>query len=89
MCVKNLLDLLVAPDGRVIDTFLEGPLIMRNTLGAAPEPHLLAKVVSSFPASIALETGNAYFEGNAVSDGETSDLRPDGDNLARGLMAER
>jgi hypothetical protein len=61
---------------------------MRNTLCAASESHLLAKVVTPFSANRALAAGNAHFEGNSVADRKSIDLRANAHNYTGRFMAE-
>ena len=65
----------MAPNRRMINSLLQRSLEMRNTLCATSESHLLAKIVASFPANVALATGNPYFQGYSVADGKAIDLR--------------
>jgi hypothetical protein len=73
----------------MIDPLLEGALIVRDALRAASEAHLLAEIVPSFPADVALQTRNADLECHPVSKSEAIDPRADGNNLSRRLMAKR
>lgn len=80
---------LVAPRRGVVDSLLQCALVVRNTLSAGPELHLLAEVVSTLAADGALSTRDANFESNTIAELEAGDEGPDGDDLARGLVAER
>ena len=60
---------------------------MRHALRTTPKPHLLAKVIPSFPADRALSTGNSYFEGDTVADTEVVDMGSDGHDDTGGFMA--
>lgn len=73
-------NLLVAPDSRVVYPLLEGPLEMRKRLRAAPEPHLLAKVVPAFPAYATLPARDSDFQCYAVTNSESAHLRANGDH---------
>jgi hypothetical protein len=72
----------------VVDTILQGSLVMRICFGTAPEPQLLAEVISPLPADAALAASNANFECNSVTNAEACDLRANCYNLARRLVAE-
>lgn len=61
----------MAPFGWVIDSFLKSALEVRYTFSAASESHLLAQIISSFPADTTFTTGNANLKGNAVAYIET------------------
>ena len=81
-------NLLVTPDGRVVDPLLKSTLVVRVTLGAAPEAHLLAEVVSALPADPALTAGNTNLESNSITQLEASHLGSNGNNFTRRLMAQ-
>jgi len=81
-------NILVAPDGRVVYLLLQSPLEVGNRFGATPESHLLAEIISALPADAALAAGDADLEGNTVAEVKARDLRANGDNDSRGLMAE-
>jgi hypothetical protein len=77
----------MAPDCRMVDSFLQRSLEMWNAFGTTPEFHLLAQVVSSFPADATLTAGNANFQRNTVADIEAIDLWPNRNDDTRGFMA--
>lgn len=79
---------LVTPNSRMINPLLQRPLKMRYTLRTTPKPHLLAKIIPSFPTDPTLPAWNPYFERNAVADLESIHLRSDGAYDAGGFMAE-
>ena len=79
---------LVAPVSGVVDLVLQGSLVVRERLRAAPKPQLLAEVVSSFPASATLAAGNTDLEGNAVTNLEALDFRPNGDDHTGRFMTQ-
>ena len=72
----------------MVDSLLECALEMGVRFGTTPESHTLAKVVASFAADATLPTRKADFESNPVADAKAGNLRPDGDNCARRLVAE-
>lgn len=78
----------MAPHSRVVDSLLQRPLEMRKALCTASEAHLLAKVVPPLAADTALSTRHTYLEGDAITNGEAAYLRTNGDDNARGLMAQ-
>lgn len=77
----------MTPHSRVIDPLLQSALIVRIGLCAAPESKLLAKVVSTLAADATLAASDANLESHSVAELEASDLRANGDYLARRLMA--
>lgn len=80
---------LVTPYRRVINSVLERALEVRERLRAAPEPHLLAEVISPFATCGALSTGDADLQGDAVSHCKATHLRANGYHDTGGLMTER
>lgn len=82
-------DLLMAPNSRMIYPFLKSSLKMGHTLCTTPESHLLAKIISSFPANGTLPTGNANLKGDSISNLESIDLSPNAYHYSRRLMAKR
>lgn len=82
------LNILVAPDSRMIDPLLESSLVVGVALCAASESHLLAKIVSSLTADATLPAGNPDFEGYPVAYLKASDLGANGNNLSGGLVPE-
>jgi hypothetical protein len=87
--VKEVGDVLVAPNCRMVDPFLQSSLEMRDTLCTAPKPHLLTEVIPPFPADSALSTGNSYFECNAIADSEAIDSWANAYYDTRRFMTER
>jgi hypothetical protein len=73
----------------VINSILERALEVGERLRAAPEPHLLAEVISPFATCGTLSTRHADLQGNAVSHCEATHLRANGYHDPGGLMAER
>jgi hypothetical protein len=73
-------DLLVTPDGWMIDPLLQSSLEMRDALCTTPKSHLFAKIIPPFPADGTLSTGNANLEGNSVSKRVAIDLRSNTNN---------
>jgi len=61
-------DLLMAPDGWVIDPLLQSSLEMWDALCTTPEPHFFAEIIPPFPADGTLPAGNAHLESNSVAD---------------------
>ena len=78
----------MAPYCRVVDSLLKGALKVRNALGTTPKSHLFAEIVAPFPADGTLTAWNADFEGNPVTNGEASDLRPDSHDYTGGFMSK-
>lgn len=64
----------VTPRCWVIYPFLQGSLVMRERLCTAPKSHLLAEIVSAFPADATLATWDTDLEGNTITDIEARDL---------------
>lgn len=62
---------------------------MRERFGTASEPHLLAEVIPPLAADTTLATGYTDLECNAVTNIKAGDVRPDGNDGSRGLMAQR
>lgn len=79
-------DLLVAPNRRMVNPFLQCSLKMRYAFRATPKPHLLAEVVPTLPADRALSAGNSHFEGNSIANVEIGYMGADGHDHARGFM---
>ena len=77
----------MAPDCRVVDSFLQRSLEMWNAFGTTPEFHPLAQVISSFPADATLTAWNSNFQRNTVADIEAIDLWPNRNDDTRGFMA--
>ena len=82
------ISLLVTPDGRVIDPFLESTLVVGDRFRTTPESHLLAKVITTFTTDGALATSHPNFKSYPVTDVKARDLGPYGNDNARGLMAQ-
>jgi hypothetical protein len=61
-------DLLMAPDGGMVDPLLQSSLEMRDALCTTPELHLFAEIIPSLPADGTLPAGNAHLESNSVTD---------------------
>lgn len=76
----------MAPHCGVVYSLLQSSLKMRYTLRAASESHLLAKIITTFPADCTLSARDADLEGNSVTDGEARDLRSNSDNYTGRLM---
>ena len=77
----------MTPNRRMVNPLLQCSLKMRHTLRTTPEPHLLTKVIPSFPADRALSAGNSYFKGDTVADAEVVDMGSDGYDDTGGFMA--
>lgn len=77
----------MAPLRRMIDAFLEGSLIMGDTLGAAPESKLLAQVITSLGTDCAATAGHPNFERDPVANLESRNLGPNRNHNTRGLVA--
>lgn len=78
----------MAPNRRMVDSFLKSPLKMRHALRTTSKPHLLAEVVPPPPADTALATWYPYFERHSITNIEASDIWPDGHYHTRRLMAK-
>ena len=79
----------MAPRGRVIYLLLESALEMGDGLGAAPESHLLAQVITALAADATLATGNPDLEGDTISNLEAHHRGSNGNHCAGRLVAER
>jgi hypothetical protein len=77
---RDMVRQFVTPYRWMVYPLLECALEVRERLGTAPEPHLLAEVVSAFSADATLTTRDANLEGHAVTDAEARDLRPNGND---------
>lgn len=75
----------------MVDTLLKRPLKVRETLCRTAKLHLFADVVPSLSTTAAGVTGNAHFDGDAVTDLEVTVLTrrsPDGLDDAGRFVAE-
>jgi hypothetical protein len=61
---------------------------MRDALGGASKPHLLAQIIPSSSADSAVTTWNADLECDAVAEGEIPHLSTHGDDDTGGFMAK-
>lgn len=77
----------MAPLGWVVDPLLESALVVRNALCTAPEPHLLAQVVTATSADGAITARNTNFESDTVARLEARHPRANGHNDTRRLVA--
>lgn len=79
-------DLLMAPDSRMVDPFLQSPLKVWDALCTTPKSHLLAEIIPSFPANATLTARNADLKGNPIANRKAINLRPNANYHTGGLM---
>ena len=79
----------MAPNRRMIDSFLQSSLEVRNTFCTTSESHLLAKIIAALPADVALAAWDPYFQGYSVADGEAIDLRTNSHYYTGRFMTKR
>lgn len=73
----------------MVDSILERALEVGERLRAAPEPHLVAQVISPPATCRALPTGDADLQGDTVPHCKATHLGADGYHDPGGLMAQR
>jgi hypothetical protein len=79
----------MAPYRRVVDSVLKSALIVGDAFCATPEAHLLAEIVATFPADVALSARDADLKCNPIADRKALHLRANShDNTGR-LMTKR
>ena len=79
----------MTPYRRVVDSILERALVVGERFCAAPEPHLLAEVISPPATCRTLSTRDADLQGDAVSHCKATHLGADCYHDPGGLMAQR
>lgn len=84
--VKN--NVLVAPSCRMVNSLLERPLEVRESLGRATESHATADVVSTRRAVFAVLTRHTDLERNAISSSDVLHISANSNNGAAGFVAE-